>query len=390
MQCIELIMEGHVVVKPEAEILQCRDKLIAYADHFETERGITLDGIWDRSVNVGKSHSGSWLGYQAYVYYLNFKPPPVGAYFDVQNGTSGDAFYAGNPNWAEQNPDAVYKAIVGDAGKKRLEYLQGIAEEGNKIFGSVRDDLISIITVYLSRHEDSYVSGFKELLTQIKILDTAEIIQQRAPKNPVMTGDMRAVRGGSRPPPHIRVQAEISAINQPAAHCRVLAEKVEKLAAHISRVGQQDQKAQRIGTNVFIGHGRSAVWRDLKDYIRDRLRLPYDEFNRVPVAGVTNIARLSEMLESAACAFVIMTAEDEAADGTVKARMNVIHEVGLFQGRLGFTRAIVLLEDGCEEFSNIQGLGQIRFPKGNISAVFDQIRQVLEREGLVEGPGDPQ
>jgi predicted nucleotide-binding protein len=47
--------------------------------------------------------------------------------------------------------------------------------------------------------------------------------------------------------------------------------------------------------------------------------------------------------------------------------MNVIHEVGLFQGRLGFKRAIVLLEEGCKEFSNIQGLGQIRYPKGNIS-----------------------
>jgi predicted nucleotide-binding protein len=38
-----------------------------------------------------------------------------------------------------------------------------------------------------------------------------------------------------------------------------------------------------------------------------------------------------------------MTAEDEQADGNHHARMNVIHEVGLFQGRLGFERAIVLL-----------------------------------------------
>ena len=126
------------------------------------------------------------------------------------------------------------------------------------------------------------------------------------------------------------------------------------------------------------------MWRDLKDFIKDRLRLPYDEFNRVPIAGVTNIARLSEMLDAAACAFLIMTAEDEQADGKIHARMNVIHEAGLFQGRLGFTKAIVLLEDGCEEFTNIQGLGQIRFPAGNISAVFEQIRQVLEREGLLE------
>ena len=63
--------------------------------------------------------------------------------------------------------------------------------------------------------------------------------------------------------------------------------------------------------------------------------------------------------------------------------MNVIHEAGFFQGRLGFSKAIVVLEDGCTEFSNIQGLGQIRFQKGKISAAFEEIRQVLEREGLL-------
>ena len=72
--------------------------------------------------------------------------------------------------------------------------------------------------------------------------------------------------------------------------------------------------------------------------------MPWDEFNRVPVAGVTNIARLSEMLDAAAIAFLVMTAEDEMADGALQARMNVIHEAGLFQGRLGFSRAVVMLE----------------------------------------------
>ena len=31
----------------------------------------------------------------------------------------------------------------------------------------------------------------------------------------------------------------------------------------------------------------------------------------------------------------------------------------------------------------MRGLGQIRFPNGNISANFEEIRAVLEREGLV-------
>ena len=89
------------------------------------------------------------------------------------------------------------------------------------------------------------------------------------------------------------------------------------------------------------------------------------------------------MLDNASVAFLVLTAEDERSDGNRQARMNVVHEAGLFQGRLGFTRAIVLLEEGCDEFSNIHGLGQIRFPPGNISMSFENVRQVLEREGLL-------
>ena len=92
------------------------------------------------------------------------------------------------------------------------------------------------------------------------------------------------------------------------------------------------------------------------------------------------------MLDAAALALVIMTAEDETAEGLMQARMNVIHEVGLFQGRLGFTKAFVLVEEGCQMFSNIQGLGQIRFPTGNIAACFEEVRRVLEREGVIASP----
>ncbi|MBA8033820.1 nucleotide-binding protein [Citrobacter freundii] len=137
------------------------------------------------------------------------------------------------------------------------------------------------------------------------------------------------------------------------------------------------------GDRVFIGHGRSHMWRELKDYINDNLKLPWDEFNRTPVAGLPTIARLSEMLNNAGIAFLVMTAEDEQQNGSVNARMNVVHEIGLFQGKLGFEKAIVLLEEGCSEFSNINGLGQIRFPKDNISAVFHLIREVLERENML-------
>jgi hypothetical protein len=144
----------------------------------------------------------------------------------------------------------------------------------------------------------------------------------------------------------------------------------------------------RHGNNLCIGHGRSKEWKDLKDFIQDRMRLPWDEFNRVAVAGIPNTVRLATMLDGAAIAFLVLTAEDETGDGKLQARMNVVHEVGLFQGRLGFTKAIVMLEESCEEFSNIAGLGQIRFPKNNIRAAFHDVQLVLEREGLVKSPDE--
>src|SRR5579863_5539217 len=42
-----------------------------------------------------------------------------------------------------------------------------------------------------------------------------------------------------------------------------------------------------------------------------------------------------------------------------------------------------LLEDGCEEFSNVRGLTQIRFAKGKIEKGFKEARRALAREGLI-------
>jgi len=141
---------------------------------------------------------------------------------------------------------------------------------------------------------------------------------------------------------------------------------------------------KQIGEKVFIGHGRSLLWRDLKDFLSERLGLKWDEFNRDSAAGLSTKERLQAMLKDAQFAFLVLTAEDEHPSGTFHARENVIHELGLFQGRLGFERAIILFEEGCVEFSNIHGLTQIRFPKGNIKAVSEEIRRVLEREGILK------
>lgn len=141
------------------------------------------------------------------------------------------------------------------------------------------------------------------------------------------------------------------------------------------------------GGPIFIGHGHSDQWKVLKDFLSERLGLEWEEFNRESPAGISTSERLQELLDKSAFAFLVLTAEDQDAGGDMHARTNVIHETGLFQGRLGFRKAIVLLEEGCAEFSNIHGLGQIRYPAGDISDTFEEVRKVLERERLIPGPG---
>ncbi len=131
---------------------------------------------------------------------------------------------------------------------------------------------------------------------------------------------------------------------------------------------------------VFIGHGGSGVWRDLKDHLQDKHGYDVRAYEIGSRSGHSIRDILEEMLEESSCALLALTGEDETRDGKLLARQNVVHETGLFQGRLGFSRAIVLKEEGTEEFSNIAGVQQIRFSKGNIKETFGDVLAVLKRE----------
>jgi Predicted nucleotide-binding protein containing TIR-like domain len=131
---------------------------------------------------------------------------------------------------------------------------------------------------------------------------------------------------------------------------------------------------------VFIGHGRSGTWRDLKDHLHDKHGVRIEAYETGARAGHTIRDILEEMVAKTSFAVLVLTGEDEQADGSLRARQNVIHEAGLFQGRVGFARAILLLEEGVEEFSNVQGVQYIRFSKGNIKETYGEVLATLRRE----------
>ena len=115
---------------------------------------------------------------------------------------------------------------------------------------------------------------------------------------------------------------------------------------------------------VFIGHGNDNQWRHLKDHLHEQHGFNVEAYEIGPRAGSTVKEVLELMLDKSSFALLILTGEDMDTYGQMHARENVIHELGLFQGKLGFKKAIVLLEKDTAEFSNILGITQIRFAKG--------------------------
>jgi predicted nucleotide-binding protein len=131
---------------------------------------------------------------------------------------------------------------------------------------------------------------------------------------------------------------------------------------------------------IFIGHGHSPQWRDLKDHLHEKHGFAVEAYETGARAGYTIVEVLKSLAQKAGFALLVLTAEDADSTGKLHARENAIHETGLLQGRLGFARAIVLVEDGCEQFSNIAGLQQIRFSRGNIKETFGEVLATLRRE----------
>ena len=370
---------------------ELHEDLLAIADELDklAERALRLEitdplvRLQQAAEEVGKASSGSWLGHHANVYYEDLVPPPPGAHFSQEWG-SIDAFSHGSRGaWVEYAREDVETAIRERAGNPDLEPSNALREQAVREFDSQKPAVSSILETVRGGFSDNFLNRLAEELDGLSIASRQQIISVQRPSGKLFTRDTLALSQGFWTPPHVAVLSEVLMVRHTLESAAKLSTLARQAGSHLSRRQRGQRKARTIGTNVFIGHGRSPIWRELKDFVEDRLKLPVDEFNRVPVAGVTNIERLSEMLDAAAVALLVMTGEDEQPDGNLRARMNVVHEAGLFQGRLGFSRAIVLLEEDCEEFSNIAGLGQIRFPRGQIRAAFEEIREVFEREGLL-------
>jgi predicted nucleotide-binding protein len=348
---------------------------------------VSIARVRTAAEQVDKSWSRSWIGHFAHVFYGDFEPCPPGKHFDEEWGFLRPQI---NSGWAERAPEEIHDRVLALASVDEGQYsdlMETVVACVSECMAA-RTELGSLLSIATVRFpSDRFLLKMTEDLDSAKTRSAQSYIDRQKPGQR-MSRDSQALMQGVYTSPHVGIFGQLSAADSSRNTLRALRDIARHSANHIHRLlresGTNGLSASEAGSRVFIGHGRSQVWKEVRDFVRDRLKLPYDEFNRIPTAGIATSVRLEQMLSDAAIAVIILTAEDETAGGEKQARQNVIHEAGLFQGRLGFRKAILLLEEGCSEFSNITGLGQIRFPTGDVSSKLDELRAVLEREGIID------
>lgn len=131
---------------------------------------------------------------------------------------------------------------------------------------------------------------------------------------------------------------------------------------------------------IVIGHGSSPAWRDVKDYLHDQCGFDVEAFETDERASQTIPAVISSLGDKSNMAIIVLTGEDKMADDRIRARQNVIHELGKFQERFGNNKTIVLVEKGVELPSNISGIIYVGFEPGQIKSALGDIMVTINRE----------
>ena len=139
--------------------------------------------------------------------------------------------------------------------------------------------------------------------------------------------------------------------------------------------------------NVVIMHGRGTAWKAVNRLIESAGYRP--RVLMLEPGGGTIFDRLRDVVwDEIHCAVIVLTGDDAGTRGRRRARQNVVFELGYCYGAFDSLpddaeysaedAVIVVEETGLESFADIHGLRTIRFRKGRIADIDDELRKHLD------------
>ncbi len=173
-------------------------------------------------------------------------------------------------------------------------------------------------------------------------------------------------------------QSSKSGINAIGTHIQVNLDKYEK-SQKTDLI--EAKKPLLDNKKIFIVHGHDEVLRyKLKDYLQNILGYPEPIIlSEIASSGRTIIESFEEETEHAGLVFALLTPDDFMNDASMRARQNVIFELGYFIGKLGRKsgRVIVLVKGNVDIPSDLSGILYIHIDKG-IEEAGEKIRKAIK------------
>jgi hypothetical protein len=121
----------------------------------------------------------------------------------------------------------------------------------------------SILELDRAKHQDAFVLKLLDDAKRARIVTASQIVEHCRPSGTLLSRDSLAMSQGLWTPPHLLLLAEVAALRSPRVACDTLPTIAQKAASHLERAERRKTRSERIGTNIFIGHARSLIWKDL-------------------------------------------------------------------------------------------------------------------------------
>jgi len=187
----------------KTEVKQAAAKLQKFLDENSADMAKISSEITKICQPLIRSHSDSWAGYHANLYYGDFQTPPLNRMFSPEWGGAG---FNGIPSgWSPQTLDDVWTHIRSESKTKfDLDEVNDKLDELQKLMKKLKSETELVIP------KDSKL---EEMIKKIRIdISIATFIKAVGPKT-VISRDSLAINQGLRVPPHIQAQGFSNALS---------------------------------------------------------------------------------------------------------------------------------------------------------------------------------
>ncbi|OLT51227.1 hypothetical protein BJF87_16045 [Gordonia sp. CNJ-863] len=221
-----------------------------------------LDGAGE---DVGKSWSGSNVGYQSRVYYADFRLPDSNERFSQEWGFM---MRGSETPWRTYSVDEVNAEIIARSGAVDITRLEDRASKDREQVLDHKESLISILSTALSSNEDAYLKELKKKVEETFPRSKNSFARSLTPpRRIVMSRDQAAIDGGFTIAPHHNMMGLARSYKAVYDTARSLSQSAKHAAQHLGRTEPERQVMTdaQAGTRIFLGHGQSNQWREVKD-----------------------------------------------------------------------------------------------------------------------------